>query len=625
VFGFEYLIAPYTIAHLKLSQYLKDQGHPLKRNERLQVFLTNTLEPIKPQANFLLPAISAEVEAAQTVKDREILVIVGNPPYSAHSKNRGAWIRAAIEPYKIVDGKHFGERKHWLHDDYVKFIRFAQIKMDTVPEGIVGVITNHSWLDNPTFGGMRQSLMRTFDQIYVLDLHGNAKKKERSPDGSKDENVFDIEQGVAISLFIRQPGLERGVWRGDLWGSRLAKYQTVASGSFDGFRWEGLEVEPPQYLFKSIRSNEAGAYKEFWAVPDILPENTPGVITARDRFSIAYSPAELGQRVSNLTNTNEADSAIRNRYKLRDTRGWSLRSARAALRNEPDWRQTIQPILQAPFDSRYVGYDPRLIDWGRWSFTTRLSHSKLSLCIPRKIDIQRPWEHAFVADELISHHAVSMKEVNYFFPLHISSSFKSSVNDGDTHTELRRGVAHENVSPNFRAFLDSRYEHHYTPEEILGYIYAVLHAPAYRSRYTEFLRIDFPRVPFPDSADDFESLSGLGWALVQAHLLRELPRCGLAAYHGKGGHTVETVLYSPEQQAVTINKAQFFKPVPKDVWEFHIGGYQVLDKYLKSRKGRKLTLDEINHVSAIAESLAFTIEQMAKIDEAYRAAFPDRG
>jgi len=229
LFGFEYLIAPYTIAHLKLSQYLKDQNHPLKNDERLQVFLTNTLEPIHPEPNFLLPAITAETEAAQTVKDQPILVITGNPPYSGHSKNKGPWITAAIDGYKFTIEldeagreikKPLGERNpKWLNDDYVKFIRFAQLKMDAVAEGVVGIITNHSWLDNPTFRGMRQSLMRSFQQIYVLDLHGNAKKKESAPDGSKDENVFDIEQGVAISLFVKRPGLERGVWRGDLWAN----------------------------------------------------------------------------------------------------------------------------------------------------------------------------------------------------------------------------------------------------------------------------------------------------------------------------------------------------------------------------------------------------------------------
>jgi predicted helicase len=235
----------------------------------------------------------------------------------------------------------------------------------------------------------------------------------------------------------------------------------------------------------------------------------------------------------------------------------------------------------------------------------------LCLLVPRQIGIAT-WRHAFVATTPAESCLVSSdtKSQNYVFPARTSKAAANS---------------QENFSADFRAFIDSRYEHHYTPEEILGYIYAVLHAPTYCARYVGFLRIDFPSVPFPDLADDFETLSGLGWALVQAHLLRELPRQGLATYHGKGGHTVEAVRYSPEEQAIAINQSQFFKPVPQAAWDFHIGGYQVLDKYLKSRKGRVLTLDEINHVSAIADSLAFTIEQMARIGEAYRAAFPDRG
>jgi N-6 DNA Methylase len=203
VFGFEYLIAPYTIAHLKLSQYLKEEKHPLKKNERLQVFLTNTLEPVQPQANFLLPAVSAEVEAAQGVKDREILVIVGNPPYSGVSKNMGAAAQKLIEQYKYVDGEHFGERKHWLQDDYVKFIAFAQKKMDEVEEGVVGIITNHNYLDGPTFRGMRQSLMTTFNRIFVLDLHGSIQRTEDIPNGVIDQNVFDIRPGVAIALLVK--------------------------------------------------------------------------------------------------------------------------------------------------------------------------------------------------------------------------------------------------------------------------------------------------------------------------------------------------------------------------------------------------------------------------------------
>jgi hypothetical protein len=282
IFGFEYLIAPYTIAHLKLSQYLKDQKHELHDDERLQVFLTNTLEPVEPQANYLLPAISAEVEAAQKVKDRDILVILGNPPYSGHSKNKGDWITGAIDAYKKVDGKPLGEKNpKWLQDDYVKFLRFAQLKMDAVPEGIVGVITNHRWLDNPTFRGMRQSLMRTFHQIYVLDLHGYFK--EKAPDGSADENVFDIKQGVAISIFVKRPDLERGIWRGDLWGKRIEKYRVTADATLKSLEMKPLDPVTPFYLLAPQDAVLRAEYQEGWRLTDVFPVNVLGFQTHRDR------------------------------------------------------------------------------------------------------------------------------------------------------------------------------------------------------------------------------------------------------------------------------------------------------------------------------------------------------
>jgi hypothetical protein len=235
LFGFEYLIAPYTIAHLKLSQYLNDKDHPLTGNERLQVFLTNTLEPIEPQANLLLPAVSAEVEAAQTVKEKPILVITGNPPYAGHSKNNGAWITAAVSEYRRrLDELGRPSQSKWLQNDYVKFARFAQLKMDAIDEGVVGIITDHSWLDGPTFVGMRYSLLESFNQIYVLDLHGNSNKRERAPNGGEDKNVFDIKQGVAISLFVKRAGLERHVYHAE-WGA------SACSNTRD---WQGALLDP---------------------------------------------------------------------------------------------------------------------------------------------------------------------------------------------------------------------------------------------------------------------------------------------------------------------------------------------------------------------------------------------
>lgn len=626
LFGFEYLIAPYTIAHLKLSQYLKDQGHPLKDNERLQVFLTNTLEPVEPQKQLLLPAITAEVEAAQVVKEKPILVITGNPPYSGHSKNKGAWITTQIAKYregfpelsKPAQGK-------WLQDDYVKFLRFAQMKMDGgefkfvdeqgnvqsikiegVERGVVGVITNHSWLDNPTFKGMRKSLMETFDQIYLVDLHGNAKKKECAPDGGEDQNVFDIEQGVAISLFVKDRDLDKGVWHSDVWGKRLRKYETTASASRSSLSWLTLQPSIPDWLFKPQDIETGKHYRKFWSIADIFSpvgDPAPGFLTTHDQFAISYTSDEAARKVSSLLAASD-EQAARRLFKLCSQDQWSFERAKRELPSI-DIAQATVAVTYRPFDDRWTVWDRNVAVHRRERVNRHLFGSNLALLTTR---VTKDDASFFVSAKPAAHKSASTYDISYVFPLYLTG-----------------GARAENFANDFRAVIDSRYDHHYTPEEILGNIYAVLHAPTYRTRYAEFLRTDFPRIPFPESSDDFETLSRLGWALVQAHLLHEVPRKGLAKYHGKGDNSVEAVKYSEAELAVSINKTQSFKPVPAEVWNFHIGGYQVLDKYLKSRKGRTLSLDEIDHVAAVSDSLAFTVAQMARIDEAYRAAFPDRG
>ncbi|MBM3654403.1 MAG: DNA methyltransferase [Alphaproteobacteria bacterium] len=359
IYGFEYLIAPYTIAHLKLSQFLRDRGHPLKDDERLQVFLTNTLEPIEPQKNFLLPAISAEVEAAQAVKEKPILVILGNPPYSYESKNNGAFITTAINGYRFIeqldDGGNprqvpLGEKNpRALSDDYVKFIRFAQLKLDAVDEGIVGIITNHSWLDNATCRGMRQSLMRTFDQILVIDLHGFAKKKERAPDGSKDENVFDIEQGVAISLFIKKRGVTRCIHRGDLWGKRIEKYRTLANSEIQSIDRVELRVAEPNWPFIVQNAHLKEIYDTGWSVEDVFVVNCVGIVTARDEFTLSMTTDEIWSRINEVAKSEP--EVIRARYNLgKDTRDWTAAGAIADLRTNRLQRDNLRSVHYRPFD-----------------------------------------------------------------------------------------------------------------------------------------------------------------------------------------------------------------------------------------------------------------------------------
>ncbi len=625
LFGFEYLIAPYTIAHLKLSQYLKDKGHPLADDERLQVFLTNTLEPIKPQRDAWLPELSNEVAEAQKVKEKAILVILGNPPYSGHSKNKGVWITSSIAEYR----KGFPElskpaQGKWLQDDYVKFIRFAQMKMDggtyevtdengqlqTVTmegadQGVVGIITNHSRIRNATFRGMRKSILASFNYVYVLDLHGSSNPKEEAPDGLLNENVFDIKKGVAVVLLIKSNSDEKVVKHAQFWGSRQSKYVSVFENSLNTITWQNVEPKEPFWLFEpNDTMGSSNIENGDWSIRQIFAPSgdpAPGFVTTQDQFAISFTPIE-GKKKIDLLVASKDEEAARGLYRLCSQDQWNYQRAKTELQTS-DLNAAEREVAYRPFDDRWTFWDRNVTVHRRERVMDELRSNNIAIVICRLSN--NAWRHVFVADKAVDDSFISnqSKERGFVFPLRFQKL--------------------ENLSADFRAFLDARYDHHYTPEEILGYIYAVLHAPTYRQRYAEFLRIDFPRIPFPEEAVGFERLSRLGWALVQAHLLRDLPRTNLADYHGRGDHTVEHVRWSAEDERVSINKTQSFAPVPEAVWDFHIGGYQVIDKYLKSRKGRMLTLDEINHVGRIADALAFTIAQMERIDAVYGDIFPE--
>lgn len=641
IYGFEYLIAPYTIAHLKLAQYLRDKEAEAGRaagelspqgDERFQVFLTNTLEPISPQPNYLLPELSHETEAAQAVKQKPILVITGNPPYSGHSRNNGPVATASVEAYRKdhPELSKPGQGK-WLQDDYVKFIRFAQAKMDAVDEGVVGIITNHSFLDNPTFKGMRASLMESFDQLYFIDLHGNAKKKERAPDGSKDENVFDIEQGVAISLMVKRPGLAKGVWRADWWGDRQAKYDRAAHETFSPDLLEPVEVVKPLSLFTRRDVVAERGYAELWSVADIFGRNgdpAPGIVTTHDEFAISFTPEEAVEKVERLLATKTEDEA-RALFRLCSQEQWSYERAKTEL---PliDLRGSAVRLSYAPFDDRWTIWDQNVAVHRRLRVSEHLSTYNIALLSLKRLEAGRDWHHAFVADEIVGHHSLSSKEINYVFPLYLYPMLdKEAVSKKavrDLYAEQDPFAGHdriENITPKFRTWLNARYGILPTPEQVFGYVYAVLNTPTYRTAYADFLRTDFPRIPFPDARADFEALADLGWRLSETQLMRRTQRdAPNGRYLGKGDNVVDRPRWSEAERTLWINATQGFAGVSAEVWAFTVGGYQVLDKYLKSRRGRTLSLDEIEHVEKVVGVLGSTIRQMELIDEAYLAAFP---
>jgi len=645
LYGFEYLIAPYTIAHLKLSQFLHDKGFIMQPNERLQIYLTNTLEPIDPQPNYLLPALSKEVEHAQKVKEKHILVITGNPPYAGHSKNPSFLIQSIatkkgktkklktltfigklIEDYKKVDGHSLVEKNQkWIHDDYVKFIRFAQWKMDQVNEGVVGIITNHSFLDNPTFSGMRQSLMKTFNQIYILDLHGGNKEKGKNPEGGIDQNVFDILQGVCISIFVRKTDLEQKVFHSDLWGRRADKYRACAETEINKIQWNILQPNSPHYLFIPQNEDLRGEYEKNWKVTDIFVLNGTGVITKRDNLCIKFTEDEVWQTVRSFNTTPPKEAYLK--FKLpEDVRDWKVEWAQADIAGSGPNKLSIKPILllYRPFDTRYTYYTGKARGFLGWPVERIMKHllpDNVAL-ITSRLTKGETFKHVQATDKIVEVICMSPTTSNngFVFPLYVynlpdDKKHKTAMIEQIDPFQGKDRI--ENFSPAFRTFIDNKYEHHYSPEDIMGYIYATLHSTAYRRKYVDFLKRDFPRISFVDDRERFEKLSKLGWALVQAHLLKDIPSKPNVEV-SQNDDPIEKPVYDPEGQRLYANKNLYFAPVPEDVWNFYIGGYQVLDRYLKYRKGRRLSLDEKENIINVVRVLRFTIDQMTEIDRTWK-------
>ncbi len=652
VFGFELLVPPYTIAHLRLGLQLQETGCSLKGNRRLGIYLTNSLQLQAKRAELLLGKfITDEADEAEEIKrDKPILVVLGNPPYSGHSANRSVavengkrrltWIGGLIEDYKRVDGKPLGEKNpKWLQDDYVKFIRFAEWRIARTGQGIVGFITNHAYLDNPTFRGMRQHLMNTFDEIYLLNLHGNVRKKERAPDGSPDENVFDIQQGVAILLAVKTPTPQKPakVYYADLWGKREAKYQWLNAHDWSSTKWMELKPRSPLYLFApEVSEPLREEYEKGWRLPDIFPVHSVGIVTARDKLTIHFTPDEVWRTVKEFASLDP--EIARQRFKLgKDVRDWKVALAQEDLREAgvPDEgaKTHIVPILYRPFDIRYTFYTGRSRGFHCMPrgevMSKMLACENLALIAPRRVEVQGPWRHCFVTSAIVDHVAVSLKTIDSVFPLYLCSSENKHQND-----LFRSDARQVNLNPAFVQALaervkvklpaDKRLPEVLAPENIMGYIYAVLHSPTYRARYAEFLRRDFPRIPLPPHRTVFVRLAELGRRLIALHLLDSHHAPALqkpiAKFPITGTNAVERVYYDAAHR-VWINGKQFFEPIPQAVWEFHIGGYQVAEKWLSERIGRTLTADDMVTYLRVVTAIAATLDLMATIDAVCRKAW----
>ncbi|GAK61488.1 adenine specific DNA methyltransferase [Candidatus Vecturithrix granuli] len=639
--GFELMMAPYAVAHTKLGLKLQQTGYSFGSDERLRVFLCNALEQAVEKHDMLAlrGVLSKESNEAAKVKlHKPISVIIGNPPYSVSSANKSEFIDGLMGTYK-EDVK--SERNiQPLSDDYVKFIRLAHWKIEKTGRGIIGMITNNSYLSGLIHRGMRKKLLESFDKIYILNLHGNSRIGEKALDGTKDENVFDIMQGVSIALFVvNKKGMGK-VFYQDRFGLSDRKYEYLNQNTVVSTQWEELEVSSPYYFFVEKNFSQQESYNEFWSISEIFKQDSSGVTTHRDHFVVGYTEEEIKQRIK-LFVSDLTDETLSIKLDLKETSDFKIEFARKKLK-QTNWEKFIVPYLYRPFDDRYICYVPELIDRDRYDIMCHFFKENLGLAVMRQYlyESVKDYNYVLCVNNISDRRLfISNRGAGFVYPLYLYPKRAKK----DLFSALEEPKKKEiNINPNIFKVLTEKYNAHPNPEDIFHYIYAILHSPEYRRRYAEFLKIDFPRIPFTADYGLFQQLAALGADLAALHLLQDdyayasWTQAGQASplhapltsfVEGVNGKTMGAFSKSSCYKGGRVfldtslkGQSSYFAGVPEDVWHFQIGGYQVCYKWLYDRRavgkapGRTLTDDDIAHYHKIVIALRETLRLMRRID-----------
>ena len=602
--GFELMMAPYAIAHMKLAMVLKDTGYDFKGDKRLQVYLTNSLEEPgddDPQGKlFDDDPLAAESIAANGVKKNYgINIVIGNPPYNKSSTNKGEWILSMIKEYK----EGLNEQKINLDDDYIKFIRLGQEYVRRSGRGILAFITNNSFIGGVTHRQMRKALLETFDEIYILNLHGNARKKETCPDGSPDKNVFDIKQGVSINVFVKtgvkQSAALARVHYAELFGSRESKYSALAT-DFAAVPWRDLAPVDRYWFFIPKDLSLLKVYDQGISVVDLFPLYNSGIQTKNDDLVVSFSEKRVEMLIKDFETLTELQ--IREKYNLpKEDRVWNLSTAMSDLAtNTPN----IVSYSYRPFDSRftaYTGMSQAFMGRSRDSVMRHFRQRNNVGFVFCRTYSATDFHHFFVTNAISDIHLIS--DQSYICPLYVYKEYY-----GNMQKEL-------NLNPEIVKKIEASLGEKPAPEELFNYLYAVLHSPSYRERYQELLEIDFPRIPYPTDAAAFHALAALGAQLVAIHVMKDFDEAGDVSFEDGGDRVVGKVEWKDGD--VFVNKKSCFTGVERETFDQYIGGYQPLQKWLKDRKGRALSDDDISHWKRIVRALRRTAELMAEIDRVW--------
>lgn len=647
IHGFELMMAPYTIAHLKLDMLINwwgEQKLEKDHDDRVQIYLTNSLSQAALANKYLLAEmIAREANEANDIKhNAPIMVMVGNPPYSGISENNGEWITNLLAEYKKEPGGvlPLKERKIWLNDDYCKFIRLGQYYVNRTKEGILAYICNNGFLDAPTFRGMRWSLLHSFDKIYIINLHGNSKRKETAPDGSKDENVFDILVGTSINIFVKNGKKKEGelaeVYYTDVLGLRELKYDYLAKHSLEDIQFQKLQYTQPFFFLTPTDENGKIQYNEGFKIEDAFYTKTLGFVTANDKLNISFSEQEQKRKIKDLLEMPEQEWRIK--YdREKDARDWKYLNAK---NDAVQFKGKVQIAVYRPFDIRYTyytGISRGLYSSPQSAILSHMLHANMAFIIGRQGQAvgNMPWNLIYCTNA-ISDLNIYYRGGGTVFPLYLYPSEselgfeterKPNLDDTIWHTienwvkygQAFKPLTQSEQSGELGFDAEPQDPHFLAPEDIFDYIYGVLHSPLYREKYKEFLKVDFPRIPYPKNADEFEHFKECGHQLRELHLMHSVPKSEVT-FDVIGNNCVQQIkwmtnLNQEEAGSVFINDTQYFANVPREAWEFFIGGYQPAQKWLKDRKGRELTTEEIEHYEKIISVLIETKRIMDKIDD----------
>lgn len=633
--GYELLMAPYAIAHLKIGLKLYETDYRFGSDERARVYLTNAIEPAQDFSGtfeFAIPALAHEAQAVKEIKRKQrFTVVIGNPPYSVNSANKNSPMDTHLVEYKRDLA---GERNlKPLNDDYVKFIRCCHMALGLTGRGVLGMITNHSYTTARLFRAMRNSLLQDFNVLRFLDLRGDL---DRDPAMAMDQNVFDIQQGVGIALFARTKSAKTTVplaHRYELRGEREAKYAWLGQHSSICTPWIVVSPRPPLYGFGEVEQDISREYAALLPLNRVFGAGNVGYQTHRDEFVIDFKPEGVIARIAAFREAAGNEHQLSERFGVQSNRDWSLLAAHTALAKDQSWERSVQPTLYRPFDVRYIVYAPYLIDYDRRDLMRHMTSGNRGILVSKVFD-----EHEFTSvlatKWIVESKVADRTRGSHLFPLRLSPSGAGGqmLLKSPSNTKWKT-----NLSAEIQTLLKQRLgisvclnesskgDEEVVDTDVLGYVYGILHSPGYRNRYAEFLKDDFPHLPLTGDAELFRAVARLGSDLTALHLL-ESPKLNKSVTEFIGGRNPEVVKVSWSKNTVWIDKTQTtgFKGVPEDVWNFHIGGYQVCEKWLKDRQakggknprpGRRLSKDDIAHYQKIVVALSETIRLMKEIDK----------